>query len=281
MDKPRIEVVIPTKNRYEFLALTLQSLTNQTYDNWDLIIIEDSDPQYDINAIPFISPMLRWMENNKHEWRVFFGPKQGPHKCHQIALNSSKHNYILRVDDDCPMSDRYIEELVKTITEQEHCGAVGGVLLDPTKPQQQLIMPENWKDIKDFSGNIWEENGGIPCHSPALQWFIHRDKDIKPVQHLHSSFLYRKAVALAVDGWSDMELSKVGMTEETRFSYKLFLQGWNLFVNPNAVAWHMKAPVGGTRENNNKEDLSKLYYSDRIKFDQWYKGVREQILKSK
>jgi GT2 family glycosyltransferase len=97
---------------------------------------------------------------------------------------------------------------------------------------------------------------------------------LKPVQHIHSSFLYKKAAALAVGGWDEMNLSKVGMTEETWFTYKLYLADWKLFIAPRALCWHLKAPVGGTRTDKETEDLSKLYYEDRIKFAEWYKGLK-------
>ena len=279
MDKPRVDVVIPTKNRYEFIALVLQSLTNQTYTEWDLIIIDDSEKPVDMNTVPFIAPFLKWMDNNGHNWRVLFGRKQGPHKCHQLSLETSRNNYLLRIDDDCVMTDTYIEELVKTMTTQEHCAAVGGLILDPVTPNIKQYIPENWKEIKDFSGNLWEEEGGKPTHSPALQWFVHREKDIKLVQHIHSSFLYKKAAALAVGGWEEMNLSKVGMTEETWFTYKLYVRGWNMYINPSAIAWHLKAPQGGTRTDADKEDISKYYFDDRVKFENWYRETKKEIMK--
>ena len=277
MDKPKIEVIIPTKQRYEFLALCIQSLTTQTYDNWDLLIIDDSENPINITQIPFIAPFLNWMQNNKHEWRVLFGRKSGQHHCHQIGLENAKANLLLRVDDDCVLDPNYMEHLVNVLTTEKHCGAVSGLVLDPNIKNEQQLMPENWKDLKEFSGKVWEKDGK-PEHSAALQWFIHRDKEIKAVQHLHSTFLYRKAAALAVDGWQDQiddGVSLVAMCEETRFTYKLYLAGWNMFINPNVVSWHLKAPTGGTRTNKEKENLSKLYFADREKFDIWFKSTKK------
>ena len=274
MKNPKIDIVIPTKNRYEFLALVLQSLTNQTYKEWELLIVDDSDKPFDINNLPFISPFLRWMEHNKHEWRVMFGKKAGPHKAHQLSLEQSKNNYILRIDDDCIINESYIEELVKSILSKEHCGAVGGVILDPSQPIVSQIMPKDADFTKEYSGNIWEDEQGNPYHSPSLQWFYHSDEVLKPVQHIHSSFLYKKAAALAIGGWEDMNLSKVGMTEETWFTYKLHLAGWKMYIAPKALAWHLKAPVGGVRTDKDTDDLSKLYYNDRVIFAEWYKGLK-------
>ena len=275
--QPKVEICIPTRNRYEFLALLLHSITLPTYDNFDVLIIDDSDKPLDITTIPFIAPFLQFLKNNMHEWRVFFGEKKGPHKSHDIILKESKANYILRVDDDQVMNADYVEKLMKTMLEQDHCGAVGGLVLNAHSRMEDQIMPKNWKEDKNYSGEVWEGEDGFPYHSPGLQWVMHEDNDLKEVQHLHSSFLYRKAAGLAVDGWSDMDrLSPKGHNEETWFTYKLYLSGWKMFVNPEAVIWHLCSPYGGIRADADMDQVKKRLEDDLI-FSEWYKQKKAEI----
>ena len=60
----RITIGIPTKDRYECLAMLLWSLNEQTYKNWDLLIIDDSTNVYPLTQIPFIFPILMKMETD-------------------------------------------------------------------------------------------------------------------------------------------------------------------------------------------------------------------------
>ena len=39
--KPLVSIVIPTYNHAEFLRLAIQSIIEQTYDNWEIIIINN------------------------------------------------------------------------------------------------------------------------------------------------------------------------------------------------------------------------------------------------
>ena len=40
-NNPKISVLIPVYNGEKYLANTINSVINQTYDNWELIILDD------------------------------------------------------------------------------------------------------------------------------------------------------------------------------------------------------------------------------------------------
>ena len=42
MSQPLVSIVIPSFNRYENLMLALQSIQNQSYKNYEIIIINDA-----------------------------------------------------------------------------------------------------------------------------------------------------------------------------------------------------------------------------------------------
>lgn len=47
---PKVSVVIPTYNRKNFLTRSIDSVLNQSYENWELIIVDDgsTDDSYDL-----------------------------------------------------------------------------------------------------------------------------------------------------------------------------------------------------------------------------------------
>ena len=40
-EKPLVSIIIPTYNREELLKLTIESALNQTYDNFEIIVVND------------------------------------------------------------------------------------------------------------------------------------------------------------------------------------------------------------------------------------------------
>ena len=47
MDKKFISVVIPSYNRFQYLNNAIESVLNQTYDNFEIIVINDGSTEED------------------------------------------------------------------------------------------------------------------------------------------------------------------------------------------------------------------------------------------
>lgn len=242
----RIEVGVPTKDRYEQLAMLLWSLLEQDYKEWDVTIIDDSEKIEDIREIPFILSMLKRMDFEGHEWRVKFGKKKGPHYSHQMVLDETRHFWIFRVDDDCILDKFALGELVKTCESEENVGAVGSIVVDPTISPEMRYLPLMWRSYKKFQGKIddWGVNYG------DNQWRRHPDKELQEVEHIYSSFLYRADIGREIGGYN-LDYNVVGHREETDFSYSIFKKGYKLFVNPSSIIWHLRNPKGGIRTYDN------------------------------
>lgn len=41
MPNPQISIIVPTYNRADFLPKAIQSILNQTYQDWEAIIVDD------------------------------------------------------------------------------------------------------------------------------------------------------------------------------------------------------------------------------------------------
>jgi len=249
--KMRVEIVVPTKDRYENLALLLWSLCEQTHKEWDVTIIDDSENIQDIRNIPFIYPILRRMDEG-HSWQVKYGLKRGPQHSHQIGIIEARSPHIFRVDDDCILDSEALEKLVSTWEKIEKegtkLGAIASVVVDPVSPPEYKILPLGFRSFKKFQGKI-DEYGVVYGDQ---QWRKHPDKLIQPVEHLYSSFLYSLKAANDIGGY-DLDYNKVGHREETDFTYRMFQRGYKLFIQPESLVWHLRNPIGGIRSFTQKE----------------------------
>src|SRR4051794_21788013 len=41
-DAPKVAIIVPTRNRKDLLAQTIQSVFAQTYDNWEMLVVDDA-----------------------------------------------------------------------------------------------------------------------------------------------------------------------------------------------------------------------------------------------
>lgn len=224
---------VATRGRYfTTLPLVLNAIINQTRPVDKLIIFDDNDEPKDMRKELVYSYFFQMMDIKGIAWEWAFAEKKGQHYIHQRANETAARNgyeWVWRCDDDAVPEPNVLENLLKHTG--ENVGAIGGSILTP---------PKLWEGYAS-SGLIDQID-----LEPSLQWSV--AKEVKEVQHLHCSFLYRAGV------WDyNTGLSRVAHREETLFTFGLYQKGYKLLVVPNAVTWHMRNPEGGIRSETNAQ----------------------------
>ena len=238
MDK-KVTIVIPTKNRYDALAMTLWSLYNQTFKDWDLLILDNSDERIDVREHHLIGQILDMMLRAGNGWQLLFNDEPGPQTGHQLGLDTSETEFIWRIDDDEMAQPDTLERLYNAISKDKNIGAIAPLVL---LPDSQKI---------DF----------VPWTAGKIGWadYCFQNQDctfdkLVDVEHLHSSFIYRREVGLEIGGFFQ-GFSRVGHREETDFSYRIHKAGYKLLVDTGARITHLKMSTGGIRSNNPNHEL--------------------------
>ena len=83
-----VSIVIPTKNRPQLLNRAINSILKQTYEDWELFIINDAEKEATIN----FSDTRIQIINNKN--------KTGANGARNTGINLATGNYIAFLDDD-------------------------------------------------------------------------------------------------------------------------------------------------------------------------------------
>ena len=84
----KVSIIIPTKNRPDLLKRALASVINQSYQDWELFIINDSDTEVSINSS---DPRIQIIKNNN---------KSGANGARNTGINLARGEYIAFLDDD-------------------------------------------------------------------------------------------------------------------------------------------------------------------------------------
>lgn len=274
----RILIDCVTRDRHSYFCSLLTSLLTQTFKNWD-IIIQCDDKDDSIRENFQINSLLSRLRYEGHNWEVARSHKQGPHVAHDRTLKMAMkrdHKLICRIDDDIWVQPDYLQKMFEVFLNDEKCeiAAVGGVYLDPKRSDHEQMAPKGFETDIHYAGKI-EPNEMWPfvCHYPP-------GTPIREVEHLHSSFLYRKQCGYAIGGYFK-NFSSIGHREESDFSYRFHLAGWKQYIHPEAKGFHYRCPFGGIRSedivNKNNQAMSdEMIYRRRLEY--WNKRIQQKKL---
>ena len=264
MDSNRVTIGIPSKDRLLELSLLLQSLLFQTYQNFDVIIVNDWIGN-SINENSTLNGLFKVLRDSGHELTIIQGDRKGPQYGGQRILEASKNELILRLDDDVSLRPTFIGDLVQVISSDSKIAAVGPIYLNPQEPIKNQMLPDiSEEDRVKFGSVFWDKDNNLFL-TGFLQNKIHKNNTPVKVQHLNSGFMYRKSVGIEIGGYC-LELSKVGHREESDWSYRMFHAGYELYIVPNAIAWHFHPMSGGIRETLGDVHRKELWDHDEAIF---------------
>ncbi|MGC1245005.1 MAG: glycosyltransferase, partial [Spirulinaceae cyanobacterium] len=170
MQQPLVSVVITTYNRLNFLKEAVSSVQAQTFQNWELVVIDDASPD----------DTWDWLTELQNEHiRVFRQEKNSERSAaRNRGLKEAKGEFIMFLDDDDKLRNNALADLVKPLINDSQVVATVGarwkykegvyaVKIDhPIIKFKRVIWPEllaGWSSISGqnlYRKTIVEELGG-------------------------------------------------------------------------------------------------------------------------
>jgi glycosyltransferase involved in cell wall biosynthesis len=101
---PLVSVIIPTFNRAHLLDQTLQSVINQSYQNWEAIVVDDGSEDETSMVVA---------QRQRNETRISYvirnrGPK-GASSCRNLGLEHARGDYVVFLDSDDVLAAHCLE----------------------------------------------------------------------------------------------------------------------------------------------------------------------------
>lgn len=111
MEYPLVSIIIPTYNRADLILETLQSVQNQTYTNWECIIVDDGSKDRTEEVVrDFIKTDSRYQYYKRPEHH-----KPGGNGARNFGFSLAKGDYINWFDSDDIMIDNHLSNHVLNI----------------------------------------------------------------------------------------------------------------------------------------------------------------------
>lgn len=109
MNNPKVSIIITNYNTSNYISKALHSCFNQTYNNLEIIIVDDQSTD---NSVSVINSLIT---NHKNCKLIVLDTNSGPGIARRTGLSNSTGDYTLFLDSDDYINDDYIYSLVEEI----------------------------------------------------------------------------------------------------------------------------------------------------------------------
>ena len=251
----RVSIHISSKDRHSELMVLLQSLRYQTYQDFDLVIVDSSQTPF--WGHPTIKALIVRMQMEGHGFKISGAEIEG--NCQKrnqlIKIDTFNNPLIWRLDDDVFIEKDYIERLVNVIRQGNDMasGVTPFASIPEFRRETQFVKPIINKF--DFETHLLGDDCGV----------AYTESEIIPAHSLRSCFMFKKEILDAGIRFEE-GLTNVAFREEQFFCLRAAWKGFNKFaVDTGAIAWHLMTSSGGCRY----PDYGKLVQADEYRFWTW------------
>ena len=110
MNLNKVSVIVPCYNQYQFLDEALQSVLDQTYANWECIIINDGSPDNTEEVA------LKWC-NKDQRFNYFKKENGGLCSARNFGITYANGEFILPLDADDRIAKNYLKKAFQSFIE--------------------------------------------------------------------------------------------------------------------------------------------------------------------
>ena len=128
---PDISVILPTYNRGSLIKRAIKSVLQQTFANFELIVIDDCSIDCTEQEIKSIS--------DKRIQYICHNINKGGSAARNTGLDYAKGKYISFLDDDDEYPDDRLYNLIAALENKQDCGYVFSQMLLKTREGTRLI----------------------------------------------------------------------------------------------------------------------------------------------
>jgi len=255
MRNPHVSVIIPNYNHEKFLKQRIDSILNQTYNNFEVIILDDKSIDNSLSVI-------EQYRNNSHVSHIVLNTQNSgsPFKQWNKGFELAKGDLIWIAESDDTCEPTFLQELVNEFESDD-----------------KLVLTFCKSMVIDANGNIIEETGMKESfHTNGKIFFddyLYRHNFITNA----SSVVFKKNVIPQVD----MKYTTFRGSGDWVFWIEITRQGYLAYVNKPLNYYRIHKTNTTTQElnsgRNETESIAVYQFMREKKYIGYRKGLRERI----
>jgi glycosyltransferase involved in cell wall biosynthesis len=160
-NSPLVSVLLPFYNSEKYLKSAIQSILQQTYFNFELLLLDDGSTDGSLNIAKEFAQQDARIQVHHHS-------NMGLCKTLQKGVELVKGKYIARMDgDDIALPQRF-ELQVNYLEKHPNCVALGTALTIIDPENDVLCMPEITQEHEQLVAELLQWKGSRICHPTVM-----------------------------------------------------------------------------------------------------------------
>ena len=228
----QISIIIPNYNGSEYLKGCLDSLQNQTMQDFDICVVDDASTEPSQADLVYSYPRARFIERDTNG---------GFAAAVNTGIKATSAPYIILLNNDTTVASDFVEKLYKAIEPRPSCFSV----------QAKLVSMFN-QTLIDDAGDFYS----------TLGWAFARGKGRSVADFIFRGNIFAACAGAAI--YRRQGFEEFGLFDELHYcyledidiGYRAKLYGFYNFYEPTAICYHAGSASSGSQYNEFKVKLS-------------------------
>ncbi len=233
----KVSIVIPNYNGEKFVKTCLKSLTNQTEQSFELIIVDNASKD---NSIRLIRDEFGNIFKDRMKI-IELDENYGFSKAVNVGIKASNASYVILLNNDTECDRRFVEKMLKGIRQSKRLFSCGAKMIQ-----------FNDRNKIDSAGDYYTIIG---C--TFTKGYGKAPSEYSKKEYIFSSCagaaIYRKKIFEKIGYFDEIHFAYL---EDVDVGYRAKIYGYKNEFIPDAVVYHVGSGSSGSRYNEFKVSLA-------------------------
>lgn len=163
-----VSIITPVFNREELISATINSVLRQSYENWELIILDDNSTDNTLS-------LIKGLQKRDSRINIYVKPqecKKGPASSRNIGVSLARGDYVIYLDSDDLLLPECLQNRINIFNQnrREDFLVFPQVQMDERASSGRLINSQNSEDILTRFLKLSPQSLDVPWLNTAPIW---------------------------------------------------------------------------------------------------------------
>lgn len=245
MAMPKVSIIVPCYNQAHYLDESLQSLLDQTYTNWECILVNDGSPDA-------TEEIAKQWEARDSRFVYLYKENGGVSSARNLGIATAKADFILTLDADDKYEASFLEKALAVLLANNEIGIVSSWGRYFTDEKRLHVFKSTATSVTDFLFHNGVNNG---------------------------SSLFRKECWQQVSGYDE---NPENGYEDWEFFLRVCALGWNVHIIEEVLFFYRQNNSSRSAGMNKKHNETQkyIYLKNKAIYCDHYEALIDQFLKA-